>query len=473
MKIDGQGSDYVTGVISNAYTNSSGKAGTVEITVAGLIELLNGAEISSSTWSTGDAGNVNINAGEMKIDRQGNSYVTGVISTAETGSSGKAGTVEITVAGLIELLNGAIISSSTWSTGDAGNVNINAGNMKIDGQGSSYVTGVISNASTGSSGKAGTVDITIAGLIELLNGAEISSKTWSIGDAGEIKVAADDLIIDSGGIFSDSTIDATGNVGNVSVSADSITLLNRAGISIKAIQTLSEEQLAAMPEKSITLNIRQLSIESESRITSESTGNTPASDINVNAATIYLHNGLITTSVESETGNGNGGNITISGITNDPDTPVPADYLVMQNGFIQANTNASDAEGGRIVINADALIKESDASLEIGGDEIQKFVANSKRNIIQAAAPEGNPKNDDIQTPAIPIDIGSSIVNMGAKFSEPAKMSTNHCLTIGTKRASSLIECGKGWIPEQPEDASSISFDQHRLDELLLYQENM
>jgi len=149
-------------------------------------------------------------------------------------------------------------------------------------------------------------------------------------------------------------------------------------------------------------------------------------------------------------------------------------YFINPSGVVfgpnAKNTSVPGADGGRIKINADSLITDKSMKLQIGG-EAESFQPDGNKNIIQAADDSKNPQ--DIQTPEVPLDIGGSIVNIGAKFSDPVNMATNHCLTIGTKRTSSLIECGKGGIMELPENASSIYFDQRRLHELFLYQESL
>ena len=93
-----------------------------------MLELLNGAQILSDTWATGDAGSIIIHAGEMTVDGQGSGSFTGISSDAEPGSTGSnAGSVDIDVKGLLEVLNGAQISSSTFATSHAGTVNVHAG----------------------------------------------------------------------------------------------------------------------------------------------------------------------------------------------------------------------------------------------------------------------------------------------------------------------------------------------------------
>ncbi len=463
MKIDGKNSRYLTCISSSSEEiNSKGKSGTIEINISKILEVLNGGQILSETWSKGDSGNVKINAGNLKINGQGSRYFTGVATSSEPNSEGNAGTIEITVASILELLKGGTIASSTWSKGDAGSIKIKADGMKIDSQNSADFTGIASSSEKNSEGRAGIIKITVNEFLEMINGCEIRSSAFSKGDAGDVKLYLDTLIVDSSWISSDAYSSSTGYVGNIEINSDSIILLNGRGISIEAHQTLPEEKLADMPEKSITLNTNRLIIQSESKVTSESTKNVPASDININADTIYLHDGLITTSVEGT--NGDGGNITIN---NEAD---PADILVMKNGFIQANSKAKGGTGGRITINADRLLKESDATLEIGGDEIQQFQAGSKRNIIQAAAPEGNPKNDDIKSPTVPIDIGGSIINADSKIAKPVDMAENYCRFIGTKKTSRLTRGGRGGIPPMLSEPSSIFFTDERLEKLLKYE---
>jgi hypothetical protein len=172
-RLDGLG----TGIASSANEGFSGDAGTVSLTVEGLLEVLNGTQISSSTWGPGKAGGVTVTAGSARLDGLGTpDRFTGMESAANTGSSGDAGTVSLTVDGLLEVLNGAQISSSTWGPGKAGGVTVTAGSARLDGLGTpDRFTGIASSANEGSSGDAGTVSLTVDGLLEVLNGAQLST----------------------------------------------------------------------------------------------------------------------------------------------------------------------------------------------------------------------------------------------------------------------------------------------------------
>ena len=490
MSVDGQGSEGFTGVGSiSAF--EGGNAGPVQITVDGLLQLINGAQISSSTYARGDAGSIHVNAGEMFIDAQGSEFLTGVSASAEYGSEGNAGSIQITVEGLLQLINVAQILSGTFSKGDAGNVTINAGSMSLDGQNSDFVTGITSSAGSDSEGNAGTVEVNVAGLMEMTNGSQIQTMTWGKGNAGNLKVNAGSLDVngETTGIYSSAAASATGSAGNVAIHAGDIELADGGKISITADQTLLEESLSAILPNSINITARNLHLNQNAEITAESAANVPAGAINLQSDSIlvenssrittasndadggpitlqgnivFLNDALITTSVNGIAGDG--GDITITGVNNDDGREVPLDALVMKGGFIQANTGAADARGGNITINARAVVVDAMGGLQVGGEERQEFQPGQYLNVIQAAAPGGEKGTINITAPDI--DISGSLANVGTYFVNPALLATNPCVATTGEPESSLIQGGRGGIPETPDDFSSVSYMGHRLDQI-------
>ncbi|SLM31870.1 exported hypothetical protein [Desulfamplus magnetovallimortis] len=517
LNIDSTGD--MKGIKSIAYSDFGGNAGEVVIAVSGLMQILNGAVISTSTSSkVGKGGDITIHAGDLIMDDQGGEIypVIGSITLSE----GNAGTVEITVPGLVSINSffGGI-STSTVSKGNAGELIVNAGELKIKSRSNNSYTGIASNAESfsegnagsvivnaeeltidgngsgsgigsvsnpSSKGNAGSVIIKVSGLIKLINGASIGSSTLSKGDAGNVIVTASELALDSSDISSAAFSETSGYAGSVSIKADSITLLNNSQITIAAMQTLSDEKLAEIPklDKTITITSDKLYLDKNSTVTSASTGNVPASRIiihadklfvknsstistsadnanggaiTINGKNIFLNDSVITTSVNKS--NGNGGKITIQGINEGQS----ADYLVMKSGFIQANTEGENATGGTIDINVNGVITDRTQELEIGGLERRIFEPGQNNNVIQAAAPKGNP-GEIPQTPT-EIDISSSITNMGVQFIATTVMSTDPCLELGSGHESSLLQGGKGGLPEQPEDPSLVPLSLERLDE--------
>ena len=172
IAIDRQGGAW-TGIASDALNNANnagktGDAGSIDITASGVLSIVNGGEISSSTFS-----------------------------------SGKAGSLDITASGALSIVNGGQINSSTYSSGKAGTVKVSAGSIAIDAQGGAW-TGIDSQAvgntaNAGKTGDAGSVDITANGTLSIVNGGQISSSTYSSGKAGTVKVSAGSIAIDAQG----------------------------------------------------------------------------------------------------------------------------------------------------------------------------------------------------------------------------------------------------------------------------------
>ncbi|MEZ4527807.1 MAG: filamentous hemagglutinin N-terminal domain-containing protein [Desulfobacterales bacterium] len=547
IRMDGQDAYQVTGIASSAESGSAGDAGMVEVSADGLLEMCSGAQIQSSTFSQGRAGSVTVHAGDIRMDGQNSWLLTGISSSANFGSAGDAGFVQVTADGLLEMRREAQILSATFSEGNAGSVTVHAGEIRMDGQDSYLLTGIGSSAETGSAGNAGTVEIRVDGLLEMLTGAGITSSTWSLGNAGSVMIQAkqirmEDLSVVSSCAFSlslgnASTVEITaeelmeirngsqitssaysgslgsagnvsikagellidgsdsefltgisslvqesafGYVGSVEISADKVAVKNNGEISIAAGQTLWEEALIDIPEALIQIDANSLHLDRSARITAESTGNVPAAaiciqaneivaenssrittssneadggPISVQGKTLILRDSLVTTSVEGSTGNG--GNITISG---------PADVLVFDGGFIQANTAAENARGGDIFIDAKTVIASGD-SLEVGGADRQIFASGSGLNIIQAAAPGG--EQGSIRITAPDLDISGALISISSGFTIPITLADDPCRAAAGEGASSLVQAGRGGLPPGPDEPAAILFTEERLKRIL------
>ncbi len=449
------------------------------------MEIIDHAGVLSSTFAEGDAGQVSIHAGSLRM--QGYGPFSGIKSHAQS-FEGSAGSVLLTVDGLLELLDGAVISGNTWSDGDAGGITIHAGDLRIDNRGvENRFTGILSSAEAGS-GNAGAVKITVDRRLEILKGAAITSGTWSAGDAGSVMIEAGELVIDGAypqftGVACRAEQEAAGGVGNVKITADDVSIRNQGHISIGAGQTLTDDQLAEIPEAMLRVNAGRLHLDTEARITAESAGNVPAAPVYVTAAelvvengarittssvdtdggpitiegeTVFLRDGLVTTSVEGTAGDG--GNISVSGRGGNP-----ADVLVFDGGFVQANTAAAGARGGDIYIDAGAVIAEG-GKLAVGGAVRQTFEPGSDRNIIQAAAPGG--EQGTIRVTAPELDISAALLTIVSGFAESVQPLGDPCRIVTGRAAGSLVLRGHGGMPASPDKPAVVSFDERRLEEL-------
>jgi hypothetical protein len=142
---------------------------------------------------------------------------------------------------------------------------------------------------------------------------------------------------------------------------------------------------------------------------------------------VLLRNGQITTSTES----GNGGDISLA-----------PGALILDNGFIQANTGGTGASGGDIRIDTDLLIVPSDQILEVGGNERLSFQPNSGLNVIQAAAPDGVSGNLDV--PALTLNIATDFAGVDTGFEGLAGLGKDPCHVGQGQKPSSLVFAGRG-----------------------------
>jgi len=450
--------DLDTGILSSSNYYFNGKAGEINIEVDGLLEVLDGGKVSSTTASDFGAGEINIKANSIHLNGEESYEFTGITSSSILGLSpestkGDAGKINIDVSGLIEIYIDAQIASLTDTDGDAGEINIKAGSMKIDGKYSAGWTKITSTTGYESIGDAGVINIEIDGLLELYEGAVITTETSFSGDAGDINIKAGDIYIDAvnwweiTGIESNVGFDSTGAVGNIYIDTNNIDILNNGGITIFNFGNALIDSLENFKYGKISINANNITLSDFSHISAESFFDVPASSIEINSnfinlnseseittaafendgglitinnsASMILNNGLITTSTEG----GDGGDININ-------TAV----LLMDTGFIQANTDLGSS-GGNIAISTDSIITKKSISPQIGGEK-EEFVLDSGKNIIQAAAPQGNPGDLNIISPKL--DLTSSLAKLSTKYVNISELIKDTC-SVDLNNKSSLI----------------------------------
>ncbi|NJR66832.1 MAG: S-layer family protein [Leptolyngbyaceae cyanobacterium CRU_2_3] len=173
-------------------TRGAGRAGDLRITTRQLL-VREGAEVSASTFGTGNGGNVYIQATE-RIDLTGTSPDGSLRSriVAEVGKRGEVinpveiipavaqgGDVNVTTHQLTIQAGAAISVSSRTPTGQAGNLNITANTIVLD-------QGRITAETSAGSG----AEITLQGLNLLLlrNNSLISAQASALADGGNVTV---------------------------------------------------------------------------------------------------------------------------------------------------------------------------------------------------------------------------------------------------------------------------------------------
>lgn len=212
---------------------TEGNGGNLDLQVDQLI-LSDGATISASTFGFGNAGLVRINAQDFSLI--GGAPGLGASSIlAQVEGEGSAQGIRIK-SDRLSLLGGAQISTSTFGSGNGGLLQINSPQIRLDGTSpAGSPGGLLSSVERPGTGRGGAIQVITDGLI-LRNGAEINSSTRFRGDAGEIRIRANDIEIDdsttqSTGIFSTVERNATGTGASITVNTQALSIIQGGQIS--------------------------------------------------------------------------------------------------------------------------------------------------------------------------------------------------------------------------------------------------
>ena len=425
-----------TGVSSNANAGSTGNAGDVNVTTTGNVDIGGGGLIGSGTFGSGNAGDVTVQAGSMNIDGMNFSLFTGIESQANPGATGNSGKVNVTVNNDLSVSNNGDISSGTFGPGSAGNVTLQAGSLTITASsGSFFLTGINSQANSGSTGNAGVVNVTVAGNVTLSGGAEIASSSYGTGNAGGVTIQADSLDLDGSpttnyltAILSESDSSdptSTGTSGSVTVNvtnllsltgggdidADSATAGNAGIVYVHAgsltidgtgapngytgisSDTVSNDVTSPAKGGSVTVDVDGLlsmtgiisaNYTSSATIESNSYTNGNAGDVSVHAGSLSMDGAYITTEsdgVDASPGTSGKVTVTVGGLLNmtdgssiDSDTytsgnagnvTVHAGSMLSDGSFISSESAGDDQEtssSGKVTITVDGLCTITDYS---------------------------------------------------------------------------------------------------------------
>jgi len=210
----------------NDYT---GSAGSILIETGRLEVIGMGTEISTSSSSFGNAGDIIIRAGRATIAEGGAitsaARALNLLDEEQTAfivtpGPGRAGTIRIDAGERLEITDGTI-STETEGFGDAGAVTIAATTIAL-GSGAQ----IRSDASDLAPGQAGTVSLAAKDIL-LEAGARVTTGSANATTAGAIAVSATGMVTITGAgsqIASTNSAAGGGAAGNIMVSASRITL---------------------------------------------------------------------------------------------------------------------------------------------------------------------------------------------------------------------------------------------------------
>ncbi|NJL11148.1 MAG: S-layer family protein [Calothrix sp. SM1_7_51] len=398
--------------------NAIGKAGDIAVTANSLV-LTDGAQLSSSTFGTGDGGNVVIAADRVSFDgvRADEQGVSGAFSRVESRARGNGGTVQIFTQ-VLEVTNGAGLFSATLGFGDGGNIIIKASD-RVSFNGVSPVRKIPSRAVSDvplrrAQGKGGNLEI-FTKTLEVTNDAQLSASTFGIGNAGNILIDATSNVKIAGdfrfaGVFVASF--TSGNAGDITINTPKISL----------DQGVVSAESASVNGGNVTLNIRDiLELKNTSSISA--------------------------TAGDSQFG-GNGGNIVIHA----PDAFIAA--FPNENSDITAN--AFSGSGGKITINTKGIF----GIAPLTRDELVNLLGTSnseeldpaklRTNDIVAFSQQKPDLSGEVIINTNDADPSRGLIQLPSNLVDSSQQIAPGC-TPRPGSASRFISTGRGGLPLSPE----------------------
>ncbi|WP_204154262.1 filamentous hemagglutinin N-terminal domain-containing protein [Leptolyngbya sp. CCY15150] len=457
-----------------------GDGGNIEITSPSL-RVLSGAQLTASTFSTGNSGNIIVSASDRVIFR--GTATDGVItssaaSAVEEGGVGQGGNIEIT-APILHILGGAQLNASTSGVGNAGEIRIvSTSQTHLDGVGAGgFSSGLFGLATTTATGQSGQITVLSPSLI-IANGAMINARTDNNQQGGNVRFDVDQVRLQGGGQVISSTSGA-GRAGNIFVDANQFQITGRDATFAQRLDDFGTEVVTnegngesglftnTRPSSSgdggnITLRLNDLEMNDGAILSARSQGTGTAGQLTVRAqGDVILTDSDLTTSAEQSSG----GAIFVSA----------RDIRLFGDSDITTFVQSGQGGGGDITLRGDTIVAFSDSdilafSVDGSGGNItldtRAFFGDNYRpatDILtreQIEALDGNDRVDinatgqvrsgDIVTPDTSF-IQNSLSNLSETVIDTEGLLANSCIARTTQGNTFLIT-GGGGLPERPGD---------------------
>ncbi|MBD2251343.1 filamentous hemagglutinin N-terminal domain-containing protein [Nostoc parmelioides] len=430
----------ITGVLrrdslpSGIFTDSvsSGDAGMITINT-GELTAQNGGRISADTFSAGKGGDLIINATD-KVELIGtavNGVASGLFTRTGSSATGNAGSLTI-VTGNLLVRDGAQVSVSTFGTAQGGNLFVQAAEgIKLIGVPQRNITsGLFAQANRYATGDAGSLKIDTSTLV-VRDGAQVSASTFGAGKGGDLFVQASEIKLIgtaadasfSSGLFTVATANSTGSAGKLTVNADVLDVQQGAGVAVQSSGKGSAGNL--------NINARRIRLDDQAFISADTRDN--GSDSKRSQANINLrsHN-LILSRDSSFTTNATGNNVIGGNINIDTNT-----LVAIQNSDISANS--ADFRGGRININAQNIFGTKFRNQRTANSDITATGASPELSgAVEITSPDVDPSQSLSQLPSEAVDVSNQI-SQECRIDEAT-----------AQRQNQFIITGRGGIPTNP-----------------------
>ncbi len=477
-------------ILSNSLSEAAGSSGQLQISAAKLV-VLDGSVIRTDTnagtlglpatfaINTKNAGDITLNiTGAIELRGSRNTGTTGITSSINPGTVGRAGNVVIN-AGSLDVRDNAAIIAQSFSQGNSGNITIITSGDVFVGNTTSTSAGTFISNSTGGSGRGGNIDVVAGGSLLLINGGRLTTITQgavvfasgailpaAIGDGGNItlrttgpvKIMGSDQSGLSSGIFNGVGLRATGNGGDIDITSSELHIADggrlvtisdgfgRAGsVRVKSTQDVlltgagtaivvgsSDQGGRASKAGNVVVNAKRLILDNKATILAASIasngGNIEVGSLNNPTKIILLRRGGFITAagLSSQDADSNGGNVRLF-------TQILV-AIPKENSDISAS--AISGRGGNVVANVQGIFGIQPQPRETKNSDITASSEFGQSGTIAINSPGVDPAKKNEQLPTAPVDSSKQIDR-----------------TCSPSLDSSLTVTGRGGHPSKASDS--------------------
>jgi filamentous hemagglutinin family protein len=416
-QVDLQGGSDIVALVAEGATGNGDRL----TLFADRLTLSDGSQVSAPTAGAGDAGEVNISAEAIEITGSTGQFASGFFTSVEPEATGRGGRM-IVQADRLRVLDGGEISTITFGEGRAGNLRIDAREVEISG-GSLLGPSALLSASRGT-GAGGRLRIN-ADRLRVDAGGQIATATSGAGDAGNLTIAATTVELVGGNVFGRSglfsnAIESTGAGGNLRMTVDRLRLADGAIISVSNFPSNPDARPGQGGVGNLILNANQIVLDDRSLLTADSAAGDRGNITLQSGNTVLSRESAITTNAQ---GNARGGNINLD--TN----------FLTATGNSDITANAVSNFGGQVTIDAAAVLGTQIQPQLTSQSDITAFseLGASFSGTVQLDAPIIDPSRGLVELPSIPVDASNQIATACA-----------------TTAGSEFVITGRGGLPEAP-----------------------
>ena len=422
----------------NSRTFSPARGGNITINATDSIQLKefssinpsNGSDITTSSFSSGNAGDLNVSTKELAIEGQQ------LLSVSL--KSGNGGNVNLFTEQL-KLIDGGVISSTALEIGQGGDLNINAESIELIGVNLDNFTASALSTGTIGEGEAGNLTINTGKLL-LRDGGRVDASTFNSGLAGSVSINASESVEISG------TVPGSVNPSLIISSANILDPFLR--------QFLGLPDLPTGNSGNVTINTPVLKVTDGAQVTVKNDGTANAGTLQINAENIFLNNEA---GITASTKSGEGGNIKLN---------LKSDLILRNNSLIDTEA-VGTGNGGNITINSPIIAGFEDSDIianavEGNGGNINittqgifglelrdRLTPNSD---ITASSEFG--VNGTVEINNITIDPNSGIVSLPTEVTDPSQQIASGC---SSNNKSSFVSTGRGGMPQNPKEGVDLN----------------